>query len=278
MTALAPGPGVAVSTAALTANDLAFSVDRKMLLQRVSLTLRPGEFVGVLGLNGAGKSTLLKLLCGDYCPTRGAISLNGRGLNAWPRMDRERQLAVLPQELQLQFPLTVAEVTLLGRAPQGCGRESPQDHHIARLALLLTGAADLAGRAYPTLSGGEKQRVQLARVLAQLWHLEESVPAPPERYLLLDEPTASLDVSRQQSVFEVGREFTRKGVGALAILHDLNLAARYCERILELKGGRLFAAGVPREFIDETLLREAFGLASTVTPHSKHGHPVVIPD
>ncbi len=277
MTALETKPAAAIASVALAARDLSFGVAGKILLHEVSLTLRPGELVGVVGLNGAGKSTLLKLLCGDYCPLAGHVTLNGRALDRWPRNDRARHLAVLPQELQLQFPLTVAEVALLGRAPHIRLRETPHDHHIARLALLLTGVADLAARAYPTLSGGERQRVQLARVLAQLWYAEPDV-APAGRYLLLDEPTASLDIAHQQSVLEVVRDFTRKGAGALAILHDLNLAARYCDRILVLHRAKLTAEGTPGDILSPSLIRDAFGISATILSHPVRHHPVVIPD
>lgn len=154
------------------------------LLSEVDCAIRPGEFLGVVGPNGAGKSTLIKVLCGDIIPSSGEVMLKGRPLRTWKNLEQAKRRAVLPQESQLSFPFTALEVALMGRSPHVRGAECARDTAIAYETLEIAEALALADRLYPTLSGGEKQRVQLSRVLAQIWE----VPETGSRYLLLDNP------------------------------------------------------------------------------------------
>jgi iron complex transport system ATP-binding protein len=259
----------------LAAHAVTFRIGAKALLADASFALEPGQVCGVVGLNGAGKSTLLRCLTGELAPTSGAVELNGRPLREWGRRARAQRLAVLAQESQVDFPLTVLEIVLLGRAPHIRLRESKRDYAIATETLAAMDVAHLAEREYPSLSGGEKQRVQLARVLAQLWQEEEAGAEP--RYLLLDEPTSSLDLIHQHRVMQIVLGIAARGVGILIILHDLNLASRYTRQLLVLKEGRILAQGATREILQPELVRDAFGVRAHLIPHPEADHFLVVP-
>ena len=263
-------------SAALSALGVSFRVGTKTLLEEANFSLAPGDFYGVVGLNGAGKSTFLRCLTGDLASTSGAIELDRRPLAQWSRRERAQRIAVLSQEMQVDFPLTVFEVALLGRAPHVRFRETRHDHEIVWETLTSMGVAHLAEREYPSLSGGEKQRVQLARVLAQLW----SEPAQHEsaaRYLLLDEPTSSLDLIHQHRVMQIILGIAARGIGVLVILHDLNLASRYTRQLLVFKEGRVIADGPTRAVLSPELVQEAFGLSTQLIPHPRADHFLVVP-
>ncbi|TBU95777.1 heme ABC transporter ATP-binding protein [Stutzerimonas kirkiae] len=238
------------------------------VLSGVDFCLSSGEVLGVLGPNGAGKSTLLGALCGELPASEGSVSLAGRALDDWHGPERARRLAVLPQISTLNFAFRVHEVVEMGRLPHATGR------HIDQQALLealdAADAAHLAERNYLTLSGGERQRVHLARVLAQLW------PAGEGSVLLLDEPTSMLDPLHQHSTLGAVRAFSRSGGAVLVILHDLNLAARYCDRLLLLASGGVHVAGTPEEVLRPAPLKAVFGLDVLVQRHPERGHPLVI--
>ena len=258
----------------IEARHLRVNVGRsKALLDDVSLNVCAGEVLAVVGPNGAGKSTLRKALCGDLRPSRGEVLMNGRPLADWSLMERARTRAVLPQDSTLNFPFTVFEVVLMGRTPHVRGAEGARDYEIAREALEAVEAGHLKERLYPTLSGGERQRAQLARVLAQIWE-----PHPDHaRYLLLDEPTSNLDLSHQHSTLEIARRFAREGVGVLVVLHDLNLAALYADRIVMLKDGRAIASGTPAEVLTRETIKDTFAMPVLVIKHPGSDHPLVIP-
>lgn len=257
----------------LVAQQIWMTVGRHTLLADVSLRLSPGEVVAVVGPNGAGKSTLLKALCGDLMPIRGEVLLEGQRLSTWAKRARAQVMAVLPQDSTLVFPFTALEVVLMGRTPHIRSRETVQDDEIARLAMEAVGVEHCAHRLYPTLSGGERQRVQFARILAQVWE------APPTnaRYLLLDEPTTSLDLAHQHSTLATARCFANDGVGVLAIVHDLNLAAQYAERIVVLHQGKQLASGRPHDVLTPEMIQAAFALSALVVPHPTLGCPLIVP-
>lgn len=256
----------------LAARHVSVRVNGHTLLNHVSLALAPGEFVAVLGPNGAGKSTLLRVLAGDVAPCEGTVRLEERVLAAWPPAELARRRAVLPQQSRLAFPFTALEVAALGRTAWQ-GRRAA-DLGIARAALHAAGAAALETRSYPTLSGGEQQRVQLARVLAQMWE-----PAAPGagRYVLLDEPTAGLDLRHQREVLALMRRLTGQGVGVLAVLHDPNLAFTFADRVAVLSAGRLAADGTPTRVADSALFQAVFGVAVSVIAHPADGVPWIVP-
>lgn len=257
----------------LAAERLAYAIGRKNLLADASLTLGQGEFLAVVGPNGAGKSTLLRLLAGEIEPGRGAVTLDGTPLAAWNRRALARRRAVLPQSSSLSFPFSVSEVVLLGRAPHNGGIETPRDRAIACHALEATGIGALAARAYPSLSGGERQRVHLARVLAQLM-------TGPGQFapglLLLDEPVTSLDPRHQHAALALARTFVSAGGGALAILHDVNLAARYADRVVVVAAGRIVAAGSPAEALSPDVLGPVFEMAFRQIADPAGGPPILL--
>ncbi|MBA1431443.1 heme ABC transporter ATP-binding protein [Pseudomonas orientalis] len=240
----------------------------KTVLADVTLDLLPGEVLGVLGPNGAGKSTLLSALCGELLPDQGKVWLGQQELKHLSGAQRARRLAVLPQTSTLDFAFRVEEVVGMGRLPHQTGRV--RDEEIINAALHAADVGHLSGRSYLALSGGERQRVHLARVLAQLW------PGEAGQTLLLDEPTSMLDPLHQHTSLQAIRSFADRGAAVLVILHDLNLAARYCDRILLLDGGRPHALDTPAQVLRPEPLKAVFGLDVLVQLHPERGHPLII--
>lgn len=239
-----------------SARNLRYEIDGRVLLDDVSLSLEPGRVHAVLGPNGAGKSTLLRLLAGEWTTAQGRVELNKRDLHEWTPPQRARQRAVLPQGESLRFGFRVEQVVALGRLPcihQGVVRETA----IVNDALATAGAAHLAPRQYPTLSGGERARVQFARVLVQIWEPVEL----GERYLLLDEPTASLDLAHQHSLLAAARRFAAQGVGVLTILHDPNLALAYADEVTLIHQGRVLAQDSASACLTAANLSALYGVA-----------------
>jgi iron complex transport system ATP-binding protein len=256
----------------LEASAVAVAIGPARLLDAVSLCIAPGEVVAIIGPNGAGKSTLLRVLCGDLMPEDGEVRLLGRPLPTWPVQEQARRRAVLPQQSTLAFAFTAREVVLLGRAPHSGGAAGPRDRAIADAALDVVDAAHLADRWYTTLSGGEQQRVHLARVLAQIW---EPIDGQP-RFLLLDEPTNSLDLAHQHCTLALARQWSRQGVGVALVLHDLNLAAQYADRLALLHNGRVVAAGTPADVLTPPQIAAVFGLPVQVLAHPSLPGPLVV--
>lgn len=252
----------------LRAENLSVRRGGATVLADVELALQPGEVLGVLGPNGAGKSTLLGALSGELQPCHGRVTLDGQALQAWPGQARAQRLAVLPQSSTLSFAFPVVEVVGMGRLPHDSGRV--RDAEIVDAALRAADAQHLRGRSYLALSGGERQRVHLARVLAQLW------PGGAGQVLLLDEPTSALDPLHQHTTLQAVRDFAGQGAAVLVILHDLNLAARYCDRILLLHDGRPHACGSPDEVLQAEPLRAVFGLDVLIQRHPERGHPLIV--
>lgn len=257
----------------LKGNRIVVRAGRRILLNDLSIEVIPGHLLAIVGPNGAGKSTLLKTLSGDLTPSSGNVWMNDRKLTAWSTAERARLRGVLPQESRLSFGFTVMEVVLMGRIPHRGKDHRLSNNEIARAALATVDAARLESRIYTTLSGGERQRVHLARILAQLWDDSRDMP----RYLLLDEPTSSLDPAHQHSTLRIARDCAGDGMGVMVVLHDLNLAAQYADAILIVKDGRCFAMGSPDEVIRPSVIRDAFAFRSMVLPHPVAGWPLVIP-
>ncbi|RAP63900.1 hemin ABC transporter ATP-binding protein [Achromobacter sp. HZ01] len=248
----------------LAAENLTLSRGGSRILDRVSLALRPGEVVGLLGANGAGKSSLLAALSCELPPDGGRVRLDGTSLARLPQRLQARRRAVLPQKPGLSFDLDVREVVAMGAYPFPELPPAAVDALVEQ-ALRRADAGHLRVRRYPELSGGEQQRVQFARVLAQC----EAARVPGEaRYLLLDEPTASLDPRHQGELLRAAAELAHAGhTGVLVILHDMNLAARWCDRLLLLCAGRAIAAGAPAEVLTPANLRLAYGIDAQVIAH-----------
>ncbi|ODT15233.1 MAG: heme ABC transporter ATP-binding protein [Kaistia sp. SCN 65-12] len=239
----------------LEVQDLTVRAGKRAILDRVSLKVRPGELTVVVGPNGAGKSTIMKAVTGELRLAEGAITLDGRAISAYPAYEMARRRAVLPQASSLAFPFTVHEVVRLGTS----GALSAADR-AARVAaaLIRVDLNGFGGRFFQELSGGEQQRVHLARVLCQVW--EPVIDGVP-RYLFLDEPTASLDLRHQLLTLDTARAFAAAGGGVVAILHDLNLAALYADKIIVVSQGRIAADGAPRDVLTDAMMREVFGVS-----------------
>lgn len=254
-------------SAALAFEGLCLRLGERPIVDDVSLSLPPGEVVGLVGPNGAGKTTLLRLASRVLRPDRGRVLLGGRDAAQLPRRALAREVAVVPQETAVAFPFTAGELVLMGRAPHLglLGFERRSDVELARQAMARVGIEALAGRSVLELSGGERQLVLVARALAQ---------AP--RVLLLDEPTAHLDLRHRLEVLARVREFAEGGGSALVVSHDLGLAARHCQRVALLAAGRLVAAGPPAGVLTPESLRGVFGVEAEVLS-TRDGALAVVP-
>ena len=252
----------------LEVHDLHVSVAGRALLRGVSMQVAAGELVGVIGPNGAGKTTFFRAITGLAPHARGAVDLDGVALEKRSGRERARAIAVVEQLPEAPATMRVRELVMLGRFPHLglLGRESARDVAIARQAMASAGCATLADRLLGTLSGGERRRAFIARALAQ-----------EPRLLLLDEPTAGLDASAQGEIFEVMRARADSGAGVLVVVHDLSLAAAWCDRLLLLHEGVMVASGEPRVVVTAEHLGRVYGPYVSVLTHPHTGLPLVVP-
>jgi len=234
----------------LRAQAIDLTAGGKTLLRGVDIDIRPGEIVGLLGPNGAGKSTLIRVLTGILRPTSGTVTLDGIPLTRLRRREIARRIAVAQQGGELPEGFTVQEVVSMGRAPHRrlLAAETAHDRRIVGEAMRETGVFELRSRRVALLSGGERQRVTLARALAQ-----------EAGYLLLDEPTAHLDLRFQLEAANQVKRLAAAGVGVLLVLHDLRLAARTCDRVVVLSGGEVHAHGEPAQVLTGDLIARVYG-------------------
>ena len=248
--------------------EICLSYNHHPVVQNLSFQLAEGEMVGLLGPNGCGKTSVIKAMSRALSLRAGNIRLYGKELNIVSRSDLARQIGVVPQNPSLPDTFSVMEVVLLGRNPHlGLLRnESSRDIAIVEWAMERTGIAALADRKIGELSGGEKQRVTIARILAQ-----------EPKIILLDEPTANLDISHQLEILNLVKGLCKeKNLVVLIAMHDLNLAAQYCDRLLLMKDGRIHATGAPWEVITATNIEEVFKTTSYIYPHPDNNLPVVL--
>lgn len=259
----------------LVAQAATFKVNGRALVDSVDLALKPGALLVLVGPNGAGKSTLLRLLSGELSPTSGAIHLDDRKLGDYSAPELSRRRAVVSQGTPLSFPFSVREVVLLGASVPGFAAPPARVQQIAGECIASVGLQGLGDRLFTKLSGGERQRVHIARALLQLRVAD--FPQQQRTVLLLDEPTANLDLAHQSSVLNEARREARAGRAVLAILHDLNLAAAYADEIVLLSRGRVAAQGSAGEVMRDGLLSEVYGcpVRTNVTPRG--GVPFVLP-
>ncbi|GAB1818175.1 heme ABC transporter ATP-binding protein [Herbidospora sp. RD11066] len=247
------------------ARGVGFSYGHTTVLRRIDLEIRTGELLALVGPNGSGKSTLLGLLAGDARASTGEVRLDGRPLAAWSAREQARRRAMLPQQLTLAFPFTVEEVVRMGRAPWAGTPDDAFDREIVAEELARTATTGLSARPFPALSGGERARVGLARVLAQRTKL-----------VLLDEPTAALDIHHQETVLTLARDRARGGGAIVVVLHDLGQAAAYADRVAVLSEGVIAACGPPAEVFTSGLLSEVYRHDVEVLPHPRTGVPMVV--
>ena len=251
----------------LQANDLTYQIDRKILVDSISLTVQPGEFLALVGPNGAGKSTLLKMLSGDIVPTRGSVAIGQRPVGDCCPQELALCRAVMPQSAAMPFGFLAKEIVQMGRyVYQKNPIEQGQNHAVIRRVMYSTETLWMANRTFPSLSGGEQSRVTFARVLAQQTPI-----------LLLDEPTAHLDVNYQHKILCLARDCAKEGAAVVAVVHDLNLAAMYGTRMGILTKGKLCAIGSPNSVLVPSLLREVFHTHFHISKHPILSCPFVLP-
>ncbi len=250
----------------IAVDDLRVTLGGTRVLDGVSFDVPTGSFAAIVGPNGAGKTTLLRCINGVIAPDGGRVTVDGRPVASLSARERARLLATVPQDTTLGFDFSVRDVVAMGRTPHRgrFERADPGDADAVERALERTCVGHLADRPVGSVSGGERQRVLLARALAQ------ATPA-----LLLDEPTASLDINHQVGTLELVSGLVDDGRTALAAIHDLDLAARYCDALVVLAGGRALAAGPPAEVLTEEVVRRAFDTASAVRTNPVTGTPSV---
>jgi iron complex transport system ATP-binding protein len=229
----------------------------RALLDDVSIAVRPGEIVALIGANGAGKSTLVRVLSGEMRPDRGQVNVDDKPLAHWKSDALARRRAVLPQVRGVDFPVSALAVIELGRSPYFDTVLRREDRHAMAASVARAGIETLLTRDYATLSGGEQQRVQLARVLAQIWR---GAATDEPRYLLLDEPTSALDLAHQHAMLDTLQALRADGIGVLAILHDLGLAAAFADRAVALKNGRVIADGDAAVVLRADVIAETYGI------------------
>jgi iron complex transport system ATP-binding protein len=255
----------------LKIKDLTFSYDRSQeVLKNVNIEIKKGEFIGIVGPNGCGKTTLVNILSRVLERQKGKIQLNGAELNTIPQNEIARLIAVVPQESMFEFEFTAMEIVLMGRLPylSRFQLEGEKDRKIAENAMKKTKCWKFRDKYIKNLSGGEKQRVIVARALTQ----------EPE-YLLLDEPTSHLDMNFQFEVLDLIAKLNRKkGVTIISVFHDINLASKYCTRLLLMKDGRIIADGPPRTIINHKNMSKIYDFNIILKRHPKEGYKYILPD
>jgi iron complex transport system ATP-binding protein len=257
-------------TAILSGHDVTVRIGAKLLVDRISLSFNPAETVAIVGPNGAGKTTLLRALAGELRAGAGSVLLKGRAINDYGPRELARHRAVLSQNISVAFPFTVAETVRMGAS----NRSSRAVDALVDAALAEVALSDFANRVITTLSGGEQQRAHFARVLVQL-ACSDAADGPG--ILLLDEPTASLDLKHQIELLMLARRRTAQGITVIAVLHDLNLATLFAERIVVLNGGRIECDGTPTETVTSEIVERVFGIAAPVGCTPPKGVPFILP-
>lgn len=249
--------------------NASFAIPGRTLLHDISLTFEPNKVYGLIGHNGSGKSTLLKLLTRQHRLSGGSILLDGKDIRGYSARAYAKETAYLPQYLPAATALTARELVTMGRyAWSGLlGRSSGEDKKAVAEAFRLTHTERFAGQIVDTLSGGERSRIWLAMCLAQ-----------QSRFLLLDEPLAALDIAHQIDVMSLIRTLSRSlGLGVIVVIHDINLAAQYCDELAALKQGRLLKTGTPDDIMTAEVLKDIYSVDMNIIPHPETGRPVALP-
>lgn len=252
----------------LTVKDIVSGYGEKMIINGISFSVGKGEFLGIIGPNGAGKTTLLKTVSRVMHPKAGSVSLDGRDIYGMPLKEFARSVAFVAQDTVIAFAFTALEIALMGRSPylRLFHDESRRDLDIVRRALAITDCDDFMNRPIDRLSAGERQRVFIAKALAQ-----------EPRLILLDEPTSHLDISHQVQVLDILKELTEKdGISIVSIFHDLNLAAEYCDRLLLIEDGRLAASGGPNDVIKYEIIERVYRTVVVVRENPVSGKPYIL--
>lgn len=256
----------------LQANHISFQVHGKTILEETSMQFESGKFYVIMGANGAGKSTLLKILSGNLKSNTGSVQLGERDISRYSTAQLARIRAVLSQHYSIQFPLTVAEIIMMGRYPWYKSEPAPDDYQIRNRAMEAMEIHELHERDYNTLSGGEAQKVQMSRVLAQIW----TENTRGDKILFLDEPVSHLDMKYQHQLLKMAREQSAAGNTVIAVLHDINLTLQYADLILFMKEGRIVDTLQEFTSITPELIKNVFDIQASVIRIEPGSKPVVV--
>lgn len=256
----------------LKTENIHYSIGKKSILNGISAIFYPGEFNMILGPNGSGKSTFLKIFSGEINKYNGSVFYGEEKITSLKKEALAKQRAVMSQQPELSFPLMVEEVVMMGRYPHFTFNPNKKDETICNQVMERMNLILFKERNYLTLSGGEKQRVQYARVLAQIWEK----PTEGYRYLFLDEPLTSLDINYQQEFLQIAREFTNDGTILIAVMHDINLAIQYADKLFFLKEGKLVSHGSPKDILDQELIKQVFNVEASIINNPITNNPLVI--
>lgn len=256
----------------LRTENIHFRIGKKLILNGISAEFKPGEFNMILGPNGSGKSTFLKIFSGELHGYEGSVFYGDQKINQLKKEELAKQRAVMSQQPELNFPLMVEEVVMMGRYPHFTFNPNKKDQDICNEVIERMNLTSFKERNYLTLSGGEKQRVQYARVLAQIWEK----PIRGFRYLFLDEPLTSLDINYQQEFLQIAGGFTKEDTIMIAVMHDINLAVQYADKLFFLKEGKLIAHGNPREILNEGLIKNVFNINTSIINNPLTNSPLVV--
>lgn len=242
----------------LRAHNISYAIGDKLLVKDINLTMKAGEVNVIMGQNGAGKSTLLKILAGSIKHYGGEALINNRNILGYSQGELAKLRAVLSQHYEIFFPITVDEIVMMGRYPHFKSSPGKIDIDICIEAMELMGILELRNRDYNTLSGGEAQKTQMARVLAQIWQDKDTEQSP--KILFLDEPVSSLDLHYQHHIMQVAKDFAARGNLVAAVLHDINLAVSYAERIIFMKDGKILKCYNSGEKIENEVVSRVFDI------------------
>ena len=256
----------------ISVEQIKYSVGVKNILNNISIQFLPGTCNLIIGPNGSGKSTLIKLLSGDLDNYDGRVMYNGADIKTYSKLRLAASRAVLSQQTELSFPMTVEEVVMLGRNPHFEFNPSNKDLEIVKEVINLLDLNSFILRNYQTLSGGEKQRVHYARVLAQIW----KSPNGEQRYLFLDEPLNNLDIYYQEHFLKMAVSLLNETTTLIGVVHDINIALRYANQLSFLKEGAIIKNGAPAKIVDAILIKEVFNVDTQVMAHPSSGKPVII--
>ncbi len=256
----------------LRTENISFNIGKKQILKNVSASFLPGEFNMILGPNGSGKSSFLKIFSGEINKFHGTVLYDDKKIKELRKEELAKKRAVMSQQADLGFPLLVEEVVMMGRYPHFTFNPNKKDITICNEVIERMNLVEFIKRNYLTLSGGEKQRVQYARVLAQVWEK----PIDGYRYLFLDEPLNSLDISYQHEFLQSAVELMKDNTVLIAVMHDINLAAHYADNLFFFKEGELVVHGKPKDILTENIIEKVFNVKTKVIENPVTGKPLVI--
>lgn len=256
-----------MTTPVISAKNLNLSFGNRKIIDDLSIDIYAGQVTALMGSNGAGKSSLLKILNGEI-PSESDVYYLNKSRTEWDKIELAKYVGMLPQHSTLSFPFLAQEVVELGAMPLALPNSEIKP--LASEMMRKVDVSDLANRLYPSLSGGEKQRVHLARVLLQISSSENKI-------LMLDEPTSALDLAHQHSTLALARELAAEGAAVIVVLHDLNLAAQYSDRMIFLNNGKIVEDDSPWEALNSELIEDVYGFKTFIEKHPKHQYPVVYP-